>query len=298
MEKVVETTDGRFHVRMSGEGDVTFVLDHGMMSCHHQWGWLSRRLAKIGRVFEYTRLGYGRSSRGRTKRLFVNQADELQRLLSFLEMSGPFVFVGHSLGAYIALEMSLRYEDETKLTVLLDPSHPDVDAHLPDWYERMQEIWNGFLYLLTHVRPIAWIVPDQIGARLFSELPLEERIPFWHALSRPSHWRGTLDEWRTVEENNALIDSKTSSVKTPVLVLSAGEWAGGLPEHWIKARLGEHIQEAHRSFAKSMPNGQFEVMEGLNHYTIAGFSDEGARSVSYAIERKLFFSKDESTSDE
>ncbi|WP_323679193.1 alpha/beta fold hydrolase [Exiguobacterium indicum] len=283
MEYIVETSAGRFDTRLTGSGDVTFVLDHGMMSNRHQWGWLRTELLKRGRVFEYSRLGYGRSSRGKNKRLFTHQADELADVLRMLRVEGPYVFIGHSLGAYISLASGRLFADETRGIVLLDPSHPDVDAALPNWYERTQEEWNRFLYFLSHVRPIAWMIPDHLGKKMFSVLPEADQLPMWRHFAAPGHWRGTLDEWQSVEENNQMILSLLEDVTQPVLVLSASNWAGGMPESWLNPALTEQINAAHAAFADSLPNGMYHVIADTNHYTIAGFSHEAAERITDLI---------------
>jgi len=288
MERIVDTADGRFDTRLTGTGNVTFILDHGMMSSHYQWGWLRGELLKQGRVFEYSRLGYGKSTRGKTKRLFTQQADELERVLALLGIKGPFVFIGHSLGAYISLELGRRRPDETAGIVLLDPSHPEVDAELPNWYERTQEEWNRFLYVLSHVRPLAWLIPDDLGARMFTSLPEADRIPMWRNMARKNHWRGTLDEWQAVEANNQHVLEVVEHITPPVLVLSASDWAGGMPENWLNPELTKRINAAHERFAASLPDAEFHVIPDTNHYTIAGFSEEAATTIVSLI-RNAFF---------
>ncbi|ASI35171.1 alpha/beta hydrolase (plasmid) [Exiguobacterium sp. N4-1P] len=283
MERIVETVDGRFDTRLTGTGEVTFILDHGMMSNHHQWGWLRGELLQLGRVFEYSRLGYGKSSRGKTKRFFSQQAAELGRVLDVLTIDGPFLFIGHSLGAYISLELGRRRPDETVGIVLLDPSHPEVDVELPDWYERMQEKWNRFLYVLSHIRPLTWLIPDNLGARMFKSLPEADRVPLWRQLSRTHHWRGTLDEWDTVAHNNQQILQLVPHVTPPVLVLSASDWAGGMPEKWLNKDLTKRINAAHERFADSLPDARFHLIANTNHYTIAGFSKEAAERIVQLI---------------
>jgi pimeloyl-ACP methyl ester carboxylesterase len=57
--------------------------------------------------------------------------DELRGVLAALEIAGPVVLVGHSLGGLYARHYAVRFPADVAGLVLLDPAHEEYDAYMP-----------------------------------------------------------------------------------------------------------------------------------------------------------------------
>ena len=113
-----------------GEGEPTVVFFYGLASSMSEWMPVVRRVAAQSRVFIYDRRGYGGAPVIGTKRGSKVIADELHVMLDDLNIEGPFVLVGHSLGAVYAQAFGRLYPDDTAGILLVDPSVEQLDRFM------------------------------------------------------------------------------------------------------------------------------------------------------------------------
>jgi len=121
----------RMHYRLSGEGDITFVLEAGLGGYSGNWGTLESDLVRIGHVFVYDRAGLGWSETSPAPRTAEQIARELHQLLSTAQIPGPYILVGHSLGGLSQIRLAMDYPDGIAALLLIDPSHKDQGKRLP-----------------------------------------------------------------------------------------------------------------------------------------------------------------------
>lgn len=97
---------------LSGTGPVTVVLAAGAGLTHRTWAPVVQALRHEARVLTFDRPGLGQSPPGPLPRTPTQIAHELRALLVALEIHGPLILVGHSMGAstYCA---TLRYTRST-----------------------------------------------------------------------------------------------------------------------------------------------------------------------------------------
>ena len=113
-----------------GEGDPTVVFLYGLASSLGEWAPLVRRVSAQSRVFIYDRRGYGGAPVIGTKRGSKVIADELFDMLKDLNVDGPYILVGHSLGAVYAQTFGRLYPDDTAGILLVDPSVEQLDRFM------------------------------------------------------------------------------------------------------------------------------------------------------------------------
>jgi pimeloyl-ACP methyl ester carboxylesterase len=108
-------------------GEPTLVLESGFMTPSHLWSGVMDALRDAHRVCAYDRAGMGQSQAAtETSRTTGDLVDDLRAMLVGAGVEGPYVIVGHSLGAWVATMFTARYPDDVVGLVLADPRGPHV----------------------------------------------------------------------------------------------------------------------------------------------------------------------------
>jgi len=130
----------RLHIHSEGLGIPAVVIDVGIGSSSEEWQPLQKQLAEITHVCTYDRAGYGSSEFGSLPRHSGTVTDELHALLQGASVPGPYILVGHSLGALNLQVYAARYPDEIAGMVLLDP--PPLSWMLGESYPGLRQMAN------------------------------------------------------------------------------------------------------------------------------------------------------------
>jgi pimeloyl-ACP methyl ester carboxylesterase len=119
----VPLPDGRhLYLNCTGKGAPTVLLEGGYGADSGAWYQVQPVLARTARVCSYDRAGYGQSDAGPLPRDGRAVAKDLNQALRRAGIDGPFILVGHSIGAlYVSLFADLRPSDIAGI-VLADPS--------------------------------------------------------------------------------------------------------------------------------------------------------------------------------
>lgn len=121
VDQMIDVGTHRLHIHREGDGAPTVVIDVGIAGTSEEWRPLQRQLSKITHVCLYDRAGYGQSEPGPLPRDGGRTADELRALLLGASVPGPYILVGHSLGALNMQIYAARYPDDVVAMILLDP---------------------------------------------------------------------------------------------------------------------------------------------------------------------------------
>ncbi|MTI96690.1 MAG: alpha/beta hydrolase [Firmicutes bacterium] len=122
--KMLTIDESKMHIYGQGEGEPTLVFSCGAGS--FSLGMYYRtfcQLAQTTRVVLYDRFGYGWSESTNTPRTFEQINSELMELLDKSGEKGPYVLIGHSLGAVEVFQCAQRYPEQVAGVVLLDSAH-------------------------------------------------------------------------------------------------------------------------------------------------------------------------------
>lgn len=120
-DRMVDIGTHRLHAVVVGEGSPAVIIDGGIGARCEEYLALQNRIATEATVVAYDRAGYGGSEAGPLPRDSGTEAAELRALLAELDVPGPYVLVGHSLGGLNLQIYADRYPDEVVGMVLLDP---------------------------------------------------------------------------------------------------------------------------------------------------------------------------------
>ena len=129
---LVSVGDHQLHIYCTGIGSPTVVLETPAAGVTAAWGEVQRRLSQLTRVCSYDRAGLGWSESGDRPFDPGRVPGELRTLLTRANEPGPFVVVGHGLGAAFARAYAARPDSGAAALVLVDlPT--DSSASEPGW---------------------------------------------------------------------------------------------------------------------------------------------------------------------
>ena len=215
----------RYHLRRHGDAGPTVVFEAGLTMMSTCWGWLAPALAKFGRVIAYDRAGLGWSDDRDGLRDAAQIAQELDGLLKAAQQQGPFVLVGHSMGAMFNRAFVRLNPALVSAVIWLDPAHPD---QLPR-SKRMR----SFVFLLEFAHLLAARNLPSITLRIVPHLrglPERDYRAMRHFLKNPRHLRTCAREARAWKHSADHV-RETNLGRIPLLVISAQKHALG---NWVE----------------------------------------------------------------
>jgi pimeloyl-ACP methyl ester carboxylesterase len=142
---LVAVADHQLHIYCDGHGPPTVVLEAPAAGVSAAWGEVQSRVSRTTRVCSYDRAGLGWSEVSDRPYDPGRVPEELQTLLGNAGETGPFVLVGHGLGAAFARMYAARPDANAAALVLIDAPLPQRSAddaaigrvmHLSPWLAR------------------------------------------------------------------------------------------------------------------------------------------------------------------
>ena len=235
----------RLQVHIAGEGTPAVIIDAGIGDTSDRLQTLQKRLAQTTLVVTYDRAGYGRSEPGPLPRHSGREAEELKDLLESASVPGPYVVVGHSLGALNVQVFAVKHAADVVGIVLLDPPplsfiRGEEYTSLLDMAERMTAEWQA-------------IADSGAG----SADPQERAKAGFCAMIASEHRQ-------MLGESARLVSGISSFGRTPLLVMAAGvpnPAFGDIAEEFQKF----WIEQSHLLTNRSS-NGQFVLAEESSHH--------------------------------
>jgi pimeloyl-ACP methyl ester carboxylesterase len=126
--RMVDIGDYQLHIACSGKGAPVVVLEAPAAGLSSAWGWLQPALAGHTRVCSYDRAGLGWSEAQEGDFDPGRAADDLHRLLDGAGETGPYVVVGHGLGASLAQVFAGRFPGDVRGLALVDVPLPGSEG--------------------------------------------------------------------------------------------------------------------------------------------------------------------------
>jgi pimeloyl-ACP methyl ester carboxylesterase len=252
--RLVDVGHGQFiHLRQWGEtnGGPTVVLDISAAMPSSVWAWVGPPLADRGyRVVAYDRPGMAWSYGTAQPRDARHAAEALRTALDRAAVTGPYVVVAHSYGAFSSRVFTGMNRDRVTALALLDSTHPHTGGPVVAVPYRLQA-WLGHTGLFQIAPP-----PNS-----FTSLPADEV----DGANAVSHWTTHLDasaeeleEWDASAQQ---VQEFPSFGDLPVLVVSTSrsgvhfEQQQDLLEISTASRL-LHIDADHMGMLLSQPNAE------------------------------------------
>ncbi len=215
----------------------------------------------------YDRGGTGWSDPVDLPRSAADVARELREMLRATGLRGPYVLVGHSMGALYARRFAQLFPADTAGLLLLDPGHEDLFEYLPPEAVALSETMKPDPAQLPDLTDEQVTAAREAYRRLLSAWPddVREELVVHHL----THWRTGLAEAANLE--SAVHDEVRNGgpvPDVPVTVLTAGAgnpvWAQyGSPELVRQTLAG--ISELHAKIAASFTDGEHRTLDGATH---------------------------------
>ncbi|HJU33543.1 MAG TPA: alpha/beta hydrolase, partial [Nitrososphaera sp.] len=134
------------HIYCTGNGSPTVVLDAGLNGGTMSWAGV-QEVSNHTRVCSYDRAGMSWSEPGPRPRTFMRVADELHTLLQAAGEEGPYVLVGHSVGAHSVRFFEQKYPADVAGIVLVDPAHEKIlSTELIPVIQQLQWTYIGYAH--------------------------------------------------------------------------------------------------------------------------------------------------------
>ncbi|SFB47920.1 Pimeloyl-ACP methyl ester carboxylesterase [Amycolatopsis marina] len=265
----VEVGGERIHHLVERGGRGPTVVFESALSCPcTEWAWVLRALKGTASCLAYDRPGNGWSSQRNPPITAAEVNDLTVALLRKLDMSGPYVLVGHSVGGLLARTFAGRHADELAGIVLVDSSHPDQLERSALQREGMPLVKQGIstMYWRARLR----ILGDDDGFGAISELPGELVEPSGRVMRRPEPWAAARREfglWHTrwAAEAHAVTPAPT----LPVGVVTAGQQASmDLAHGRMQAELAGLTQVGRHEVVRTAEHDSLVMREELATHVI------------------------------
>ena len=280
----VDVAGRRVYYTLKGEGKPTVVIEAALGSASPEWWMVQDELAQTTSVLTYDRAGYGWSGPAYGLRTADTVATELGQLLEELEISGPVVLVGHSLGGLFVNRFCRMFPDLVAGVVLIDPMSPDDNRFrrelMPHVYRRsgidksralkIQAWLNGF----GIPRLMRRIIQKSESFKPYLVLPKETVDVLWHHMLLPHAPRTASEEYFQARNRRPNLDPKSPETFPPVplrIVSHSSEKmveqiarSGGLStdEAWKVENLWQELIRAHGDLA---PGSRLVVADLSGH---------------------------------
>lgn len=256
--QMIDIGSHRLQIRQAGSGAPAVVIDAGLADQMEKLTPLQERLAAVTHVITYNRAGYGKSEPGPLPRDGAREAEELRTMLERASVPGPYVLVGHSLGALNVQLFASKHPTAVAGMVLLDP--PPLSFLLGlEWRElgslaeRMTAEWQA----LADAAAASADAQERAKSVFFRMIASEHREMFGRT--------------------GGLVSAITSFDDTPLVVIASGKpnpafgaAAGKFQQDWI---------EQSRALSRKSTRGTFVLAEEASHDLSADAPDLVARSV-------------------
>lgn len=251
-DRLISIGSHRLEIHIEGRGAPAVVIDTGVTDLMASWRPLRQRISREVRVVTYNRAGYGRSEAGPLPRDGGREADELRTLLDEAGVPGPYVLVGHSLGALNVQVFASKYPGSAAGIVLLDP--PPLSFIAGRAYEELRRTAEQ---VTSEWQAVADSAAESASA--------EEK-------ARAVFFRMIASEHREMfGETARLADEIASFGGLPLLVMAAGKpnpVFGDIAEEYQKYWI-----EQNRLLARKSTKGRFVLAESASHNLYADAPD-------------------------
>ena len=272
----VELPDGRhLHLQIAGEhhNGPTVIFEAGAGAHSDLWAWIQPAIAEHATAVSYDRAGLGWSDRSDNGPDPYAVVGDLRDALAARGLPGPYVLVGHSLGAHYVRAFADTHPEDVVGMVLVDPSHEEQSV-ITGAPEDMGMMFTAFrvaarLGILRFYNPMVTDV---------HALPEPQRSRALSHLASTGTVRQFVAEMRAIDEIGAQLPTESEALgDLPLRILIATESANPGDQQMIAA-----WAELKAEMPALSQQGEALVFAQANHQSIVT-EEEHAASVAEVI---------------
>jgi pimeloyl-ACP methyl ester carboxylesterase len=265
--QLIDVGGHRLHLRCTGSGSPTVVLQPGGGEMSSNLGWITPAVARDTRVCIYDRAGRGWSEPADTPQDGTQIATDLHTLLQRVNVPGPYVLAGHSFGGLYVLAFAARYPDEVAGMVLVDSTNP-ASAAKPGATSTEAA---GSYDVMGRVSALVSISARLGLARLYSPfafgtLPQQPRDEVRANIATAGNLRSTIDEFVQANTSMEQAASLRGFADKPLVVLTAGTGSDAA-----------HLA-SQNDLATLSTNSAHRVIQGADHQAL--IAEQGCAAVT------------------
>lgn len=267
--RLVPIGDTRLHIDERGQGAPLMILHGGPGLDHHMFGDYLDPLADRRRLIFVDQRGQGQSERAPQDTWSIEQmAADVSGLAASLELE-RFAVLGHSFGAFVALQHAVDFPGEA--------SHTIVSSGVPSarYLEHVQENLASFepeslraQVASSWAREASAQTAEEIASLLHDQMPfhfadpIDARIADYERRTAGAIYSPDVLRYFAQQEYGGIeVEEKLGRVLEPVLVLAG-------------ARDRVCSRPAAEAMARGVPDGRLVVFENSGHMT---FVEENER---------------------
>ena len=271
--QMVDVGGYRLHLYCTGAGGPTLVLDSGLGGPALQWALVQQALQQDTRVCAYDRAGLGWSEAGPAPRTSLQMARELHTLLHAAGEPGPYVLVGHSLGAFTVRLFAHEYPLETAGLVLVAGGSENDNARMPPEYQQIEASNLQTDRLLITLSRFG-LVRLALGAGwldsftgLIAQFSPDQRTEFVAlTFQRTQYWATTYAELSALNEDRAQAAAAGSLGSLPLVVLSGSPDVSRLPASFPVDQIRATFRQLQVELAGLSTNSTHLICDTCDHY--------------------------------
>jgi len=234
----VSTAETVIEGESSGAGPA-IVLCHGLSATRRYVVHGSKVLPRKGyRLHVYDARGHGQSE-GADEYTYEKLADDLDAVVEYHGVAGPFVLGGHSMGCHMAVTYALRHPGRVSALILIGPVYTgdEDDLDLGRWDERADALKNGGPDEFARVIRSHVDAPEEVRDRI---MDLARRRAELHR-----HPEAVAEALRQIPRSRPFVSlTDLASLDVPALVVgSHDEFDDGHP-YAVSLRYAEELPRA------------------------------------------------------
>lgn len=278
----VRLADGRaIHFVCMGKGSPTVILTAGLGDWAASWSTVQPQIARTTRVCAWDRPGFGLSDAGPQAYSSATMTADLEEALSRGRIGGPYVMVGHSLGAFESLLYADRHPDKVSGVVLIDPSVPGQAGLMKRVAPAIAEANDAYVKgLVGLVQGCAKTAANSVGATPPKECelpypasyPLEVIAALKAEAAKPNQVQAVISFYQNVALSGEQVVNRSRDYGSmPLVVLTATEAQAPPPGTSAEAVsqtsvFMEAFDKEHDSLAALSSRGINARVPGASHY--------------------------------
>jgi pimeloyl-ACP methyl ester carboxylesterase len=227
--QMIKTNFSDVHAIVSGDGQITVILEAGYSSISIDWCYVQPEISKVAKVVSFDRGNYGWSRTTRKSMTSLDSVEEIREVLAQLKIEPPFILVGHSYGGLSMRLFASMYPNEVAGLVLEDSAHENQYVKSSENAKRINQFRRLVTFgYVTSLAGLPRLLKQRIGREfLAKEYDLSLNFTGFTQGAFHSAYREYLDSAISAKQ---LQDSKPLPEDLPVIVLSANNQT----EQWKK----------------------------------------------------------------